>query len=362
MASHRQTIVGVVLLAGIFSLVLLGRFMTFGGDPLKVLEKDRIDGVMSTTGSFVAAVPADQKDLAREAFRRARQAAFDVERLMSSQMEGTEISLLNQAEADQLISLSPETLEVLQTARSLHAETQGAFDVTVRPIIEVWKTAASEDRLPGEDELAAARQASNWQQLDLGPHNAVKQVPTVSVDLGGIAKGYAIDQAVRAMREAGVRGGIVEIGGDLRCFGVRHDDRNWRVDIVDPFAPDKPLLQIEVDTSKAGAVCTSGNYRRGVKIANQWFSHIIDPRTGWPVEAAPSVTVVAPTAMIADGWATALSVLGPDGMSLIPQDQSIEAMLVTGTPDDHEVVMTPGFEKMVISRKQPVTTQASMSR
>ncbi|MCK4602007.1 MAG: FAD:protein FMN transferase, partial [Phycisphaerae bacterium] len=169
----------------------------------------------------------------------------------------------------------------------------------------------------------------------------IKTTDTASLDLGGVAKGYGIDRAVEAMIQAGCRGGLIDVGGDIRCFGRSA----WTVAVRDPFGRTEPVAVLRL---RGGAVCTSGNYERYYEIAGRRYSHIIDPRTGRPVDFAPSVTVVAPAAMTADAWATALSVLGVDGLALLGEDSGIEAMIVVGTPDSFEVYGTKGFEDLTV--------------
>ncbi len=354
MSKNVRTAIAFVLLGGVVLLALVGRYMTTGEQALLVREQKQIPSIMSTRGKVVLAVPADRPELTRQAYQAAVQAARHVETLMSAHMEGTDIHALNEASANHLVPVMPDTLRVLEAAHTLHQQTAGAFDVTVGPVIELWKEAASQDRLPTSSELAEARASSSWDQLDISPNGVTKSSDSVRVDLGGIAKGYAIDQAVEALRAMNVPGGLVEIGGDLRCFGRHYDGRPWTVAVQNPFEPDgeNPLCFLALDGQNATAVCTSGYYRRAITIAGQRFSHIVDPRTAMPVEDAPSVTVVAPTAMTADAWATALSVLGPDGLELLPSEGNIEAMIVTGTAEAMKISRTPGFEKLIL-RDQP---------
>jgi thiamine biosynthesis lipoprotein len=139
---------------------------------------------------------------------------------------------------------------------------------------------------------------------------------------------------------------MVEIGGDVRVFGSKPDGSPWRVGVQNPFHPDEgPWLRRLA--LRDAAICTSGNYRRFSMVQGRRISHILDPRTGQPVSATASVTVVAPTATQADAWATALSVLGPEGLSLIPDHDKIEAMIVTGTAQEHTVHTTDGFDALV---------------
>jgi thiamine biosynthesis lipoprotein len=163
-------------------------------------------------------------------------------------------------------------------------------------------------------------------------------------DLGGIAKGWAIDRAAEVLRRAGVSGGMVDVGGDLVCFGQPPDGQSWPVDIQDPLGPGH-LASLHVS---GGAVCTSGGYARFVEIGGRRYSHIIDARTGRPAEAALSVTVVAADAVTADIWATALSVLGTAGLERLPE--GVEAMMMVGTEDDHRSICTAGLRALLDGR------------
>ena len=222
----------------------------------------------------------------------------------------------------------------------------GAFDVTVGPLLDLWKQAGREKRLPTADEIAAARANVGWKHFELLDGGARRLTPGAKVDLGGIAKKYGIDQATAAMRRSGIAGGLVNVGGDIRVFGVPSRGKGpWRIEVRDPFNTDAAMATIELDE---GAVCTSGNYERFVIIDGRRRSHIVDPRSGQPADMVPSVTVVGPTALEAGLWATALSILGPDGLELMKRHTpQLEAIVVTGDADDWRVVVTPGLPKQL---------------
>ena len=137
---------------------------------------------------------------------------------------------------------------------------------------------------------------------------------------------------------------MVEVGGDLRLFGRGPEGEKWTVAIRSPFE-DVVWAKIEIDE---GAVCSSGDYARFLEIESRRFSHIIDPRSGWPTEETAAVTVVGSDAATADAWATALSILGAAGLDLLDAEEGMEAMLVTGQPDDFEVRATTGFRQMLV--------------
>ena len=277
---------------------------------------------------------------------------------MSPYIETSEISQINSARAGVRIELSGPTAEVLELARRLTTETGGAFDPTFAPLFRLWKRCGEAQRLPTREELDEIRSVCGWDNFDLGARTVTKRNDAAMVDLGAIAKGYAIDWAVAAMADAGACAGLVDVGGDIRCFGRHEEGRPWSVGIQDPFHPDRPGASLGKLRCEEGAVCTSGNYRRFVTIDSMRYSHIVDPRTLRPATAAPSVTVVAPTAVRADAWATALSVLGPEGLKLVKPSSGIEAMLIVGSAEDYRKITTPGMAAMIHLR-QPHTPKAS---
>jgi thiamine biosynthesis lipoprotein len=250
----------------------------------------------------------DQKEPARQALYQAEAAISDVESRMTELQEGSEIALLNSAQAGWKVPLSPPAMEALRAARELHAASRGAFDVTIRPLLRLWEQAAKDGRLPAPEEIAAARKASAWDQIELVEDGAVKRADTAGADLGDMAKGLAADRATETLQALGAKGGVVRLGGVLRCFGRREDGAAWPVDVLDPFAKDgKALMALAVGDA---AVCTNTPYYRYHVIGGRSYSRVLDPGTGWPVTGAASATVVAPSAAQAEGWAAALCVLG----------------------------------------------------
>jgi len=298
-------------------------------------------GVMGTRCQITAVVPRGREQPAEEVLREAESTLRALEARLSTWIHESEISALNSAPAHEPVPLSAESREVLETARRAYEQTGGAFDVTCRPLIQLWRRAPQRGQLPDETQRNRAREASRWEFIELTDSGAVKRRDTARVDVDGIAKGYAIDRAAEVLQRAGLDGGLVEIGGDLVCFGRPPQGETWSVGIRNPFGPGK-LAELRL---RAGAVCTSGDYARALTIAGVRYSHIIDPRTLRPVDQVPSVTVVAPNALTADVWATALSVLGVEGVNRLPP--GVEAMLVIGTEADHRFFCTAGFIELL---------------
>ncbi len=351
-----KSLLWALVLLGIGGLLVVGLWQTAGTNPVQVGYRRELTGIMSTSCQVVAVVPADQDTRAAQAFAAAEGELRDVEAKMSTYIQGSEMWLLNTATAGELVPLSPTAVEVLNAAAEGHRQTAGAFDVTIRPVIEQWKQAAQTGRLPSPAQLADARAASSWEQIEIMPNGAIKTSETVTVDLGGIAKGYGIDRAVKAMQRRGISAGLVDVGGDLRAFGRRPGGGPWRIGIRSPFDKGQMLGSLGVTDA---AVCTSGNYERYSIIEGRRYSHIIDPHTARPVEIAPSVTVVAPTATEADTWATALSVLGTNGLELVEAHDDIEALLIVGDPNNWHPIATSGFEDLLLTPLTPPSAAAS---
>lgn len=331
-----------VLLAALVGLTTVALVATRRDGHLVTVVR-RPERVMGTSCTLLAVVPASRTSDGRRALERAEAALRGVEARMSVHLERSEVGRLNRAAAGETVRLSQDTLAVLAAAQRIHRTSDGAFDVTCRPLLELWRERTRAGGLPSSEELAAARDGSSWQLFALLPGGARKLGSDVRVDLGGIAKGWGVDTAVGVLEAAGCVGGLVEVGGDLRVWGRRTDGGAWPVEVRDPFA-DAVMVTLRLP---AGAVCTSGNYARGVEVGGRHYSHVVDPRTGWPADAVPSVTVVAGDALTADAWATALSVLGPDGLALLAGEGQVDALLVTGTSERCEVHLSPGMRPLL---------------
>jgi thiamine biosynthesis lipoprotein len=340
---HRFLKIGLVL------VVVAAAFWSFHSRPVQPETPDYVlaspsqrPQIMTTGFSMRAVVPKGRE---AAVYSAADAAARNVARAMNRYRPDSTIGQLNAA-ALVPVPIDPDTRIVLRASQRLHRQTNGAFDITLVPLLTLWKQSAAAGVVPSASQIAEARQASTWAVFTLAETTVSKSLATGQVDLGGIAKGYAIDRATAAMQQAGAVGGMVEIGGDVRVFGAKPDGSPWRVGVQNPFHPDEgPWLRRLA--LRDAAICTSGNYRRFSMVKGRRISHIIDPRSGHPVSATASVTVVAPTATLADAWATALSVLGPDGLSLIPASAKIEVLIVTGTEQEHAIHTTDGFDSLV---------------
>jgi thiamine biosynthesis lipoprotein len=268
--------------------------------------------VMGTTATVKAWV-GDQAGA--ESAVDAAFAAFDhVDSLMSTWRDDSVLNRLNRSEPGVWVQVGPEVCLVLAAAQSLAESSGGAFDPTVLPLVRLWGFRGGTVAVPDSAALAGTLQGVGYRWLEVDPqeNRARLNRPQMEVDLGGIAKGYALDLAAKNMRRAGALGGVVDLGGNILAFG---SGPAARVGIVDPA--DQHRLTATIPLTD-GAAATSGQYERFLTIDGKKYGHILDPRTGWPVSGQLSVTVVADQAMQADALATAGVVLGwKAGLALI---------------------------------------------
>ena len=214
------------------------------------------------------------------------------------------------------MKVRPDLYAVLREAKHMWRLTDKAFDITVEPLILLWRRKAKENRWPSPEEVQRVKRHVGMEKVALQEGNHVRLVdPETRLDLGGIAKGYAIDEAARIFRRYGVPNFFIDAGGDIYVGGLNCRGERWHIGIQDPADPKGVVAIVYLSDQ---AVTTSGNYERFYEIAGKRLSHIIDPVTGYPQKEIASATVIAPTAIVADALSTALTVQGARrGLALI---------------------------------------------
>jgi FAD:protein FMN transferase len=249
----------------------------------------------------------------REAANRAITAAFDeirrVDSLMSLHRADSELARLNALAGQQPVEVSEELFMVISNALNIARQTDGSFDPTIAPLTQLWGFLWKEHRLPSPSEIETVLPRVNYKLVELDAGRRVHfKTNGVTLDLNAIAKGYAVDCAIETLRVAGITNAMVRAGGDLRVAGRPPAKEAWPLQIEDPARRgERRWLEL-----RDAAVSTSGSYENFFEAAGHRYSHILNPRTGMPVERIASCTVVAPTCMQSDAWATALFVLGPE--------------------------------------------------
>lgn len=313
----------------------------------RTVEMD--SGFRQTMGTFARVlVVAPDKAIAEESLAAAFAAFYRVESLMSDYDPDSRISEINRRAFAEPVAVEAEVFDVLAAAVEYSRLSDGAFDVTIGPVVRLWRKARHSGIAPTAEQIAAARAKVGSHNLILDPDAKTVRfaVEGMLLDVGGIAKGYAIDIAAEAMRQAGALGGMIDIGGDLLCFGQPVGGQtHWLIGLQDPDNDETILQRLKLDNR---AVATSGDYRRFVVINGQKYSHIINPATAEAAGDLSSVTLIAAAAMHADALATAVSVLGPEkGLALIETIEHTEAVLIPADTAQH-LIKTSGAAAYII--------------
>jgi thiamine biosynthesis lipoprotein len=255
----------------------------------------------------------------------------DVNQQMSTYDESSELSRFNKSQSMEWVVVSEDLAQVVRRALEISRLTDGAFDVTVGPLVNLWGFGPdlSEDQIPSNAMVQAALARVGYQQLHarLNPPALKKDRVDLYVDLSAIAKGFGVDEIVQHLESQGINHYLVEIGGELRGKGLNPQNVPWRIAIEEPN-PGKRAVQQVVKIVDRG-IATSGDYRNFFEMDGQRYSHAMDPRTGQPVHhQLASVTVVNESAMDADAWATALLVLGPERGAKMADQQNLAAFFI----------------------------------
>jgi len=299
-------------------------FFPMGGIPFKVVAYGR------NSIQFDGDMAAVEVEVAR------------LELIFNVHERDSEVSNLNSAPIVKKFPVSKDMKTLLELSKKWYHESRGAFDPTVMPLIALWKEAGKKDRPPDDSKIRIAMQRVGFDNVKILNDGIAFSKVGVYLDFGGIAKGYIIDAAVRILRGRGVRKGVVDAGGDAYAFGKG----DLVLGIRDPRISDIHRIIGQITVHEEGIV-TSGNYERYVRIGGKRYSHIMDPRTGMPVDnGIASVTVMGGNAANADALATALMVLGlKRSERLINSLSNYDALIIIGTRGSFKAYASKGMAK-----------------
>lgn len=273
----------------------------------------------------------------------------EIEAIADRYTGSSEISELNRnAAVGRLVDVpvSDDILEMLTVAKMVSEISNRAFDITVAPVVDLWDfTGDGGGKIPDGKEIGERLKLVDCGKIVVEDGTISSEEPGIKLDLGGVAKGYAADEAAEVLIEAGVKSGVINAGGDMVLIGSKGragGKTPWRIGVQDPRDSNGLIALLKLkDTS----VVTSGDYERYFIVDGRRYHHIIDPKTGYPSNASISVTIVAESAAFADALATAVFVLGPQkGIDLVEELDSVEA-LVMGA--DGGISVTTGLSDLI---------------
>jgi len=297
--------------------------------------------------SMKVLVHTESREKAKESIEAVIRRVQEIERKMSRFNPESELFRLNRTAAKEPFRVSEELFSVIKRSLEFCRLSGGALDITVVPLLNLYKESEKSGTPPTKERITETLKKVGWRKVELDEKEKTVRfgVAGMALDLGATAKGYAVDVALRTLKEHGIEHALVEIGGEVGVYGGQADGSDWTVGIVDPRRSRKYL---RIVTMKDGAVATSGNYERYYKVAGKKFSHIIDPRSGEAANAAVSVSLIAKDSFTADALATALSVLGPeDGLALIERLEGVDALILWKDEDGERIVESDGFSEHI---------------
>jgi FAD:protein FMN transferase len=284
------------------------------------------------------------------AAEKASKAAFkrvaELDLIMSDYRPTSELMRLCQKAGTDPVKVSDDLFLVLSKAEEVSKLSDGAFDVTVGPIVKLWRLSFRTQKMPDKEKLTKALDLVGYQKVHLHVDNKTVKLdkPGMQLDLGGIAKGYAADRALAVLTENGIDRALVAASGDIAVSGPPPNAEGWTIAIA-PLNPDKDKPEKSVVLHDA-AVSTSGDAEKYVEIDGKRYSHVVDPRTGLGLTQRMSVTVIAKQGISADSMTKILCVLGPrKGIPLIDKTPGVAAYMVRRTEKGQECIASAEFKK-----------------
>jgi len=281
----------------------------------------------------------DNEEAANKAALRAFQEMKRIEQLMSPWIESSDVFRINHSSGKEWIMISPETLEVIKKAQEISELSDGGFDITVGPLVELWRKAREKKIPPSAEEVKEKLGLVNFKNIEMDREGKVfLKKKGMAIDLGGIAKGYAVDKAFELLKSLGYKNVIVNAGGDLRVGGLKNN-QPWSIGIQHPRESQNFLARISISDM---AVATSGDYQRFFIYEGKRYHHIFNPKDGFPTDDCQSVTVLCKEGMMADALATAVFVLSPEkGYALCQKLEGVDCLIVD---KEGKITFSPGLK------------------
>ncbi|QDE32201.1 MULTISPECIES: FAD:protein FMN transferase [Shewanella] len=264
---------------------------------------------------------------------------------MSTYRPDSELSKFNQLQIQQRVKVSADTIKVIKEGMRLYKETDGALDITLGPVVNLWGFGPDKRPItePSQAQIDAAKSKMGINELSISGHSLIKHNADLYIDLSSIAKGFGVDKIAAILDKYHASGYLVEIGGELNVKGTKADHSPWRVAVEQPTSEGQVVQQvIEPGTM---SLATSGDYRNFYQENGERFSHLIDPRSGYPIKhKLASATVLNSSCMTADGYATAMMVLGTEASLALAKEKHLAIMLIEKQEQGFKVYYSDAFK------------------
>lgn len=265
--------------------------------------------------------------------------------------ENSQLSKINQMAGKSKVAVDPDLLFIIEFSKEVSDKLGDSFDITVGPLTKLWGIGQKGEYVPSQAEIDKVLPLVNYHLIQVDHENHTVYLPNegMSLDLGGIAKGYATDKAIEILKSKGITSALVNAGGDVRVIGNKPDGKPWRIGVQNPREPDG--ISAKLALTQWDTMETSGDYQRFIMKNGIRYSHILNPRTGWQPREVASVTMVNNSSTYGDILSKPIFVLGvTKGLEILKQFPGTEAVIVTM---DGKIIVTPGLEgKIELSTKE----------
>jgi thiamine biosynthesis lipoprotein len=309
------------IIIGVFLVVIL---LLLPAGSCKFRTISRIEETRELMGTYVSIAVFSDEETGAEAIDAAFERMEEIVDIASIYDEKSEASMLNKN--GYLDDPSPEFLELINASIDYYKISGGCFDITVQPLLDLWSAGLwKESEEVQAEKIGGALDLVGSDMIKVADSRIEFMTDGMSVTLNAIAKGYAVDEAIKVIREYGIRQALVNAGGDLYAMGTKTGGEKWVVELEDPDDTENTIATFTVEDK---AVTTSGGYHRYYDLEKE-VHHITDPRTGYSASSCKSVTIIADTCMDADALATSVFVMGPDdGMEMVESLEDVEALIM----------------------------------
>lgn len=267
----------------------------------------------------------------------------ELEEKLSFYKDGSEVSLINKNAGIRFVSVSEETFEIVERAKYYSKITGGAFDITIAPLVETWKINSKNPRIPSKDEIGSSLELINYEDIILNyeEKSIMLSKEGQKIDLGGIAKGYIADMIIEFYKNNNVESAFINIGGNVKTLGKKDLEISWKVGILEPIKHSKESVCAIKSFNES--IVTSGECERGFYYNDEYYHHILNPRTGMPAKSdLKSITLICDDSIEADALATPLFIMGKDNASNFMIANRINGIMIT---NDNKIIVTKNVLK-----------------
>ncbi len=289
-------------------------------------QKIKLSRILMGTLVEITVVHHNRQE-ADKAIKNAFEEMEQIEGLMSKFIKTSDVYRINENAGKDFVEVDDEVYHVIEESIRYSELSNGAFDITIGAVDSLWDF-EKENSIPSPDEISSNLHLVDYHNITLRDNRRIKlQKPGMMIDMGGVAKGYAVDKGIEVLKRFGIKNAIINAGGDLRAIGKKATNKPWHIGIQHPRDKTKILTTLDVENT---SIATSGDYQKYFVVDNVRYHHILDPKTGGPAKGCQSVTIMANDAITADIVATVVFVKGPyKGMKFIESLKDIEGIIIS---------------------------------